>query len=83
MIFFQNYPYIISSICLDKPLLNTCVLCKHQFAYTDPFIAGQEIEGAQHLLTVWSTFQPLEGHLYHLCGHASPPLPLPLPFLVS
>lgn len=35
---------MIFSICLDKPPLNAWVLCKHQFAYTDTFIVGQEIE---------------------------------------
>ena len=73
VIFFQNYPYMIFSICLDKPPLNAWVLCKHPFAYTDPFIVGQEIERTQNVLTVWSTFQPWslgEGPFHCLCGHA-------------
>lgn len=65
---------MIFSICLDKPPLNAWVLCKHQFAYTDPFIVGQEIERTEKLLTVWSMFQPRslgEGPFHCLCGHAS------------
>ena len=76
MIFFQNYPCMVSSICFNKPPISTWVVCKHQFAYTDPLTVGQEVERTQNLLTVWGPrFSPemWRRSFQCLCGH--PPHP--------